>query len=413
MNYKKIYKSIYDKRIKEPSKIGEKHHFIPKCIQHIPEFVKIIEDILDNGKIESENDNKFYFKVSLKEHFILHKILVKILPNSTGLVLSMNMLCNRYKNSRKYEWERNLLSESKKGKAVFRDENGNPITLLIEEGKKRNLKGIAKGVKQKITKCKFCGKEQGSKNHENTCEKNPNRNIKIFSKVCCLKCRKEISSSQINRHKCKIKKEHFCIICKEKIKPNSKRHFKIHHPDILGIKRNKKEKKEKKIPKSTFCIKCKMIIYSESKIDSHYRIHHSEIKKICEYCNKDLSSEKYPNYHISNCPKNPINTVCCLGCKKEFSKRSIHRHFNSCNLDNTDKYIIINNKKWYYSQYKSSIEMKSKIFLSEKENHFWTPCGEYLYYTRFKKHFEKCIKCQKEIDVLYPEIKENNFYSKK
>lgn len=69
MNYQKIYNALVSKRRKNPLQFGsysEKHHIVPKCL---------------GGGNDAEN----LVRLTLREHFIAHRLLVKIHPNQPGL----------------------------------------------------------------------------------------------------------------------------------------------------------------------------------------------------------------------------------------------------------------------------------------------------------------------------------------
>lgn len=99
MNYTKIYESIIERsKNREIKGYTEKHHIIPKCIG-------------------GSNDKSNITKLTAREHYIAHQLLVKIYPNEYGLINAANMMCNfseyndnRSKN-RLYGWLREKLSK--------------------------------------------------------------------------------------------------------------------------------------------------------------------------------------------------------------------------------------------------------------------------------------------------------------
>ena len=79
MNYIKLYKNIinnYGSTFKPKNVYTERHHIIPKCVG-------------GNNSV----DNLIY--VSGRVHFILHRILIKIHPNSNGLKFAFWAMCNQ------------------------------------------------------------------------------------------------------------------------------------------------------------------------------------------------------------------------------------------------------------------------------------------------------------------------------
>jgi hypothetical protein len=98
MNYKKIYDSLIDKaQSRELNGYVERHHIIPRCI---------------GGKDSNTN----LVKLSAKEHFIAHKLLVRIHPSERGLwyaLVAMGRL-SEFK-SRIFQSERQKAYEMRKG----------------------------------------------------------------------------------------------------------------------------------------------------------------------------------------------------------------------------------------------------------------------------------------------------------
>jgi hypothetical protein len=109
MDYQKIYDLIIEKAKKENRKRNkeiyyEEHHIIPKCL---------------NGT--NDKENKVF--LTAKEHFVVHKLLVKMFPSSNGIKLSFYRMCFcRSKNqqriipsARDYQYAKELDREAKKG----------------------------------------------------------------------------------------------------------------------------------------------------------------------------------------------------------------------------------------------------------------------------------------------------------
>lgn len=86
MDYHKIYNQLILKRQQLiPDGYTEKHHIIPRCLNGTDDGINLV-------------------KLTAREHFIAHKLLVKIYIH-TSLVYAANMMCNfkRY-NSKNYSW---------------------------------------------------------------------------------------------------------------------------------------------------------------------------------------------------------------------------------------------------------------------------------------------------------------------
>lgn len=100
MNYKKhYYKLIERAKNRTLNQYGEWHHIIPKCV---------------GGKDSSDN----LVKLSPREHFIAHLLLIKIYNNNYRLVKAFAMMCvghgNKRKNNKLYSVFRNKLQEAQK-----------------------------------------------------------------------------------------------------------------------------------------------------------------------------------------------------------------------------------------------------------------------------------------------------------
>jgi len=107
MNYKLIYDRIIERaRARKLEGYKEKHHIIPKSL----------------GGLNSKDN---LVELTAKEHFICHKLLVKIYPDNAKLKFALLAMCNLKNKVHKrsyiitaneYEYVRKLVSEAKKGK---------------------------------------------------------------------------------------------------------------------------------------------------------------------------------------------------------------------------------------------------------------------------------------------------------
>ena len=101
MNYKKHYDALIDRALnRKIDGYYEKHHIKPKCIGGSDKLSNIV-------------------KLTAREHYIAHQLLVKIYPLNTGLINAANMMCTAsFKNDRSqnklYEWLRKKLSDAQK-----------------------------------------------------------------------------------------------------------------------------------------------------------------------------------------------------------------------------------------------------------------------------------------------------------
>jgi hypothetical protein len=125
MNYFKIYQDIIEKsqnRNLEDGEYYEKHHIIPKSIFKF----SYCEDIFKKYYMENikKNSKQNIIKLTLREHYISHLLLVRIFENNKNCYIRMiyaaNFLTNRTKNSKDYAWQKieylKVLSESMKNK---------------------------------------------------------------------------------------------------------------------------------------------------------------------------------------------------------------------------------------------------------------------------------------------------------
>ena len=92
MNYKEIYNSLIKRGVERVLPKGtyfEKHHIVPKCM-------------------EGTNLPENLVKLTAREHFIAHQLLVKIYPNEPKLVFAAKMMTvdtnGERVGNRMYEW---------------------------------------------------------------------------------------------------------------------------------------------------------------------------------------------------------------------------------------------------------------------------------------------------------------------
>lgn len=87
MNYKSIYTKLCDKgkiKVKEPDTFYERHHIIPRSF---------------GGNNSTENITV----LTLKEHYIAHRLLVALYPESIKMQLALWNMCNISPSNAKYE----------------------------------------------------------------------------------------------------------------------------------------------------------------------------------------------------------------------------------------------------------------------------------------------------------------------
>lgn len=105
MNYQKIYNSIIEKarlesRKKTSETYYESHHIIPLCLKGM-----------------DSKENKIL--LTAKEHFLCHKLLIKMYPSSNGIKLAFFRMCHKSYNQQR----KNLsLRDYEYGKEMNREE---------------------------------------------------------------------------------------------------------------------------------------------------------------------------------------------------------------------------------------------------------------------------------------------------
>lgn len=117
MNYTKIYESLIHgaKNRNTPEGYVETHHITPRCL----------------GGGENENN---LVKLTAREHYIAHQLLVKMHPQHYGIIYSALLLtrCGRGSgrmNNRYYEWVKIRFSEAQSVKMKeYIKSHGNPST---------------------------------------------------------------------------------------------------------------------------------------------------------------------------------------------------------------------------------------------------------------------------------------------
>ena len=92
MNYGKIYDALIEKaNTRNLLGYSEKHHIIPKCI---------------GGNNKKDN----IAKLTAREHFVAHQLLVKLYPNNENLIYAVRAMVtsakNHIRNNREYSWLR-------------------------------------------------------------------------------------------------------------------------------------------------------------------------------------------------------------------------------------------------------------------------------------------------------------------
>jgi hypothetical protein len=126
--YEKWYINLIDKgltRNKEKEEGYELHHIIPRCL----------------GGKDSKNN---LVKLTLREHFIAHKILVKVYPDNHKLKYAVRIIFNIQgqsinRTSREYEKYKKEAENNFKNKVIVKDKDGN--TFKVDRDDPRYMSG--------------------------------------------------------------------------------------------------------------------------------------------------------------------------------------------------------------------------------------------------------------------------------
>jgi hypothetical protein len=100
MNYQANYDALIARaKIRLLDGYSERHHVVPRCL---------------GGSDVSSN----IVNLTPEEHYVAHQLLVKIHPDSIGLVTAASLMSKRCSGSRAYGWLRRRISETRKGKRL-------------------------------------------------------------------------------------------------------------------------------------------------------------------------------------------------------------------------------------------------------------------------------------------------------
>jgi len=209
MNYKKLHDAIIKKaqirnytkkdkkRLREESRTYlEQHHIIPRCIE----------------KNESE-ENKVY--LLLREHFIIHKLLIKIYPDSRKLKTAFHFMVYGHQSkclnltSRDFEYAKRLCVESKKGVKLSKDHRKKLSIArrkrICTEETKEKLRGKIPWNKGKTTPLKTRLKQSAIKKGKPSPRKGSKHSLETKEKLRIINTGKKHSLETIEKLR-KIKK---------------------------------------------------------------------------------------------------------------------------------------------------------------------------------------------------------------
>lgn len=282
MDYLRIYTEIIENaknqnRKKKQGIYYENHHNIPKYV---------------GGNNSKENK----VLLTAKEHFICHKLLVEIFPESKGLIFALHrmMFSNPYGNrdykigSREFERIRKFIAERNSGV------NHHNFGIEMEQ----------------IT-CPHCNKSGGKHGiiqfHFDNCPDNPNNDKELIKKQ-----RKESNYSYNKKQK-----QITCPYCN---KTGGYAAMERHHFENC-IDNPKNDKVE---------------ILNNRK-NNHPLFNKKQELVICPHCGKQGGINSMKAYHFDKCIKNPKNNGECPHCGKIGKGNIMYKfHFDNCpkNLKN-------------------------------------------------------------------------------
>jgi hypothetical protein len=168
MNYERVYNQIIERgkqRILEG--YGENHHIVPRCM----------------GGADTQDN---IVRLTAREHFICHLLLVEIHPRNTKIIFAAHMLSNTRRGfkigARTYQTLQEANSEARKGRTIS-EETRRRISIVkkgksntyakgrkLTEEHKRKLSEAKKGIKlsdehkRKLSEAKK-GKAPSNKNY--------------------------------------------------------------------------------------------------------------------------------------------------------------------------------------------------------------------------------------------------------
>ena len=187
MNYRKIYDTIIERaKTRTLEGYSENHHIIPRCM---------------GGSDLSEN----MARLTAREHYIVHLLLVKNYPTESKLVFAFNMMCSL--NNRKYEWLKILFSDtqSKSAKLGHQVNSNYGMKGKFHSSETRKMMSISNKKPAKIVQCPKCNISGGENNMLRYHFENCGLKIPL---VRCPHCQKEVSANIAKRwhfNRCKFK----------------------------------------------------------------------------------------------------------------------------------------------------------------------------------------------------------------
>src|ERR1035437_9316157 len=172
MNYIKLYDLLIE-RSKHRILVGytENHHIIPRCM---------------GGSDLPKN----MARLTAREHYIVHLLLVKIYPSESKLVFAVHLMQSI--NNRKYEWLRILFSaaQNESAKLGYQINPNYGMTGKSHSAETKKRMSISNKKPAKIVQCPKCKASGGENNMLRYHFENCGMKIRL---VRCPHCQKEVS----------------------------------------------------------------------------------------------------------------------------------------------------------------------------------------------------------------------------
>lgn len=132
MNYTKCHDAIIERaQNREITGAVEIHHIIPRCMY-------------------GTNDTNNLVKLTPREHYVVHQLLVKMYPNNDLLIYAVHLMSGdaHYRNNRSYSWARKKFTEQHSKR--MKGKNTGPQTPAHVAKRAAALKGKPSKLKGRI-----------------------------------------------------------------------------------------------------------------------------------------------------------------------------------------------------------------------------------------------------------------------
>lgn len=261
MDYQKIYNSIIENRkINIPEGYTERHHIIPKCMG-------------------GDNSKENLVRLTAREHFICHTLLVKIYPDKKTLIFAVVRMMKHTKNSRTFDWIRETNREISRQVNIGRivsDEERNKISKWQSRSYEEKYGSeMAKQLRQKRVE-------------QTTGEGNPIYGIKRSKETLV-----RMMEGQ-RKHLDKMLEETGSYVTNE-YRQKMSESTKGHRNGMYGKNHSEETKQKMRIPKS-----------EETKQKMRESSLHRE-KVICRYCGLELDKANHNKWHGDKCKRRLLN----------------------------------------------------------------------------------------------------------